>query len=199
MKNKFLAMTCMVLASAFAFGACGGGGETSSTPDTSSTSESSSGNKKTIAQPLDLGADFNSAYYPAADKIEKKQGVIDVVLVFEDSYSGWEALAAEYSRLHGGAVAVKLNNTYTDANTYQQNLMNQVTNSDSEWDIVQGNLFTSGLTTNCINMNTYVWGTNAYAGEEDGEVRTWGDVLTEDAYITGILQRTVLLSKRGNR
>ena len=196
MKKKFIAVTCIALASAFAFASCNLGGGTS----TDGTSNSEGGGKKTIAAPLTLDG-FDSDYAPASELIEKKQGKIDVVLVFEDSISGWEALADEYERLHGGSVVVNLNSTYTEASSYTQNLNNQVTNTDGDWDIVQGNLFLSGGTqTYCINMNTSVFDENAYAGAEDGEARTWVDVLTEDAYITdksGANNSTYIMNSEG--
>ena len=179
MKKKLLAVSCLALASAFAFGSCSFGGG-----DDSSGSTSGGGSSKTIAAPLTIEG-FDTSYNPASDLIEKKSGVIDVVLVFEDSLKGWEALAAEYSRLHGGSVVVQLNSIYTDASVYQQNLSYEVQSNDIKWDIVQGNLFQSnGLQENCINMNTAVNDENAYAGTVDGEVRTWAEVLTEDAYLT---------------
>ena len=141
--------------------------------------------KVTIKEAKNLEG-FNADYKPAHELIEKKQGKIDVVLVFENTLPGWNALAEEYSRLHGGSVVVNLNSTYTEASSYSQNLMNQVNNKDGEWDIVQGNLFLgNGLQTYCIDMYTSIIGKNAYAGAVDGEARTWKEVLTWDAYQTG--------------
>ena len=198
MKKKFLAVTCMALASMFALGSCnmGGGGDTSA-PDSTGNG---GGGKATIVEAKNLEG-FNAAYKPAHELIEKKQGQIDVVLVFEDSLPGWEALAEEYSRLHGGAVVVKLNSTYTEASSYTQNLNNQVNNKDGEWDIVQGNLFLgSNCHTYCIDMNTSVIGKNAYAGAIDGVARTWKAVLTQDAYQTdksGANTQTYIMNSEG--
>ena len=197
MKKKFLAVTCMALASMFALGSCnlmGGGG------DSSTDSAAQGGNKESIAAATPLDG-FDASLLPAADMIEKKQGQIDVVLVFEDTLSGWQALANEYQRLHKGSVVVKLNSTYTEASSYSQNLNNQVNNRDGEWDIVQGNLFLgNGLHTYCIDMNTAVLGKNAYAGAEDGEARTWKSVLTEDAYQSdksGASNQTYIMNSEG--
>ena len=199
MKKKFLAVSCMALASMLAFGSCMGGGGTTSTPD-STDSGSSGGGKTTIVAAKDL-AGFNAEYKPAHELIEKKQGKIDVVLVFENTLPGWNALAEEYSRLHGGSVVVNLNSTYTDASSYTQNLNNQVNNKNGEWDIVQGNLFLgNGLHTYCIDMNTSVIGKNAYAGAVDGEARTWKEVLTNDAYQTdksGANTQTYIMNSEG--
>ncbi len=198
MKKKFLAVTGMALASMFTLSSCvlgGAGGGTTSTPD----SEGGSG-KATIAEAKNL-AGFNEAYKPAHELIEKRQGQIDVVLVFEDTLPGWEALAAEYSRLHKNSVVVNLNSTYTEASSYTQNLNNQVNNKDGQWDIVQGNLFLGGdCQTYCIDMNTAVIGKNAYAGAEDGEARYWKEVLTQDAYQTdksGANTQTFIMNSEG--
>ena len=176
MKKKLLAVTCMALASTFSFAACNLGG---GLPGGDSVSDSTgTGNKKTIVEALDIE-----------------------VLVFEDTIKGWEALAAEYQRLHGNAVVVNLNSTYTEASSYTQNLNNQVTNKDGEWDIVQGNLFTGGsLQTYGVDMNTAVIGENAYAGAVDGEARIWKEVLTEDAYLTdksGANTSTYIMNSEG--
>ena len=196
MKKKFLAVTCMALASMFALGSCMGGGDTSSTPD----SAGNGGSKDKIVAAKDL-AGFNADYKPAHTMIDKRQGKIDVVLVFEDTLPGWEALAAEYSRLHGNSVVVNLNSTYTEASSYTQNLNNQVNNKDGDWDIVQGNLFLgSGLHTYCIDMNTAVIGKNAYAGAVDDDARTWKEVLTNDAYQTdksGQNTQTYIMNSEG--
>ena len=195
MKKKFLAVSCMALGSMFALSSCAMGGGTSASESTSSGS-----GKATIVAAKDL-AGFNTAYKPAHEMIEKKQGQIDVVLVFEDTLPGWEALADEYSRLHGGSVVVKLNSTYTEASSYTENLNNQVNNKDGHWDIVQGNLFLgNGLHTYCIDMNTSVIGKNAYAGAVDGEARTWKEVLTNDAYQTdksGANTQTYIMNSEG--
>ena len=192
MKKKFLAVTCMALASMFALGSCNlGGGKDSG-------SKGEEGGNVLAATPL---AGFDESLMPATDLIEKKQGQIDVVLVFEDTLSGWQALANEYQRIHKDAVVVKLNATYTEASSYSQNLNNQVNSKEGEWDIVQGNLFLGGsLQTHCIDMNTAVLGKNAYAGAEDGVARTWKSVLTEDAYQSdksGASNQTYIMNSEG--
>lgn len=182
MKKKLLAVTCLALASTFSFAACNFGGGTTSSTDSASDS-AGAGNKAYIAETKNI-AGFNAAYKPMAS-IEKQQGVIDVALVFEDTIKGWEALAAEYSRLHGGAVTVNLIDEFSETSRYTDKLGQQVNTNEGVWDIVQGNLFQDGgLRTYCLDMYTAVNGENAYAGEADGEARIWKQVLMPDAYLT---------------
>lgn len=128
--------------------------------------------------PLDLGEGFNKAYYPVKDKIEQRSGKIDVVIVFAGSEAGWQALANEYSRLHGGAVAVVLNKKYSSG-TYKDALKYEITNKNTDWDIVQGNIVTNLIGKYCLNMYPYINGKNGYAGN-----KSWSSVIEEDAYIT---------------
>lgn len=127
---------------------------------------------------IDLGADFDEAYYPDEGQIEQKQGKIDLVLLFEGSQVGWQALADEYSRLHGGQVAVQLNTDYS-AGTYQDALRYEITSNNTDWDIVMGNYVSELVNKYCVNMYSYINEPNAYAGNN-----TWSSVLQEDAYIT---------------
>lgn len=126
----------------------------------------------------DLGAEFDEAYYPVEGQIEQKQGKIDVVILFEGSQDGWKALADEYTRLHGGQVAVVLNTDYSSG-TYQDALRYEITSNGTEWDIVMGNYVSDIVNTYCLNMYSYINQPNAYAGNN-----TWSSVLEEDAYIT---------------
>lgn len=130
-------------------------------------------------EPLDLGSDFNPAYYPVKEKITQREGKIDVVIVFNGLQPGWRALAKEYERLHSGAVVVKLYEDNYSSATYKDALTYQITNKNTDWDIVQGNIVSSLINKYCINMYTYVNGRNAYAGN-----KTWSNVIEEDAYIT---------------
>ena len=127
---------------------------------------------------MDLGEDFDEAYYPDESQIEQKQGKIDVVILFEGSQDGWKALADEYARLHGGQVAVMLNTDYSSG-TYQDALRYEITSNNTEWDIVMGNYVSDIVNTYCLNMYSYINEPNAYAGNN-----TWSSVLEEDAYIT---------------
>lgn len=162
----------------FVLSGCGGGGG-GKDPNSSSTGGGGSSVSNPITvDPLDLGEEFNSAYYPVKEKIEQRDGKIDVVILFDGSEKGWEAMANEYMRLHGGAVYVNLNTKYSSGN-YQESLKYEITNSNTDWDIVQGNLATNLINQYCINMYTYVNGKNAYAGD-----KTWSNVIEEDAYIT---------------
>lgn len=130
------------------------------------------------AEHIDLGDDFNEAYYPDEGQIEQKQGKIDVVLLFEGSQVGWQALADEYSRLHGGQVAVQLNTDYSSG-TYQDALRYEISSNNTDWDIVMGNYVSELVNKYCVNMYSYINEPNAYAGNN-----TWSSVLQEDAYIT---------------
>ena len=130
-------------------------------------------------EPLNLGSDFNPAYYPVKEKITQREGKIDVVIVFNGLQPGWRALAKEYERLHSGAVTVKLYEDNYSSATYKDALTYQITNKNTDWDIVQGNIVSSLINKYCVNMYTYVNGRNAYAGN-----KTWSNVIEEDAYIT---------------
>ena len=87
---------------------------------------------------LDLGDGFDAAYYPEEGQIQQRQGKIDVVILFEGSQDGWQALADEYSRLHGGQVAVMLNTDYSSG-TYPDALRYEISSDGTDWDIVMGN------------------------------------------------------------
>lgn len=166
--------------------ACGGGGGNESVTPGGSTSTGGGESASVIdtvdnpitADHLDLGSDFDSAYYPVKNQIEQRNGKIDVVILFDGAEDGWRALADEYSRLHGGEVLVNLNTTYSSGN-YTDALKYEITNSNTDWDIVQGNLATNLVDKYCINMYPYVNGRNAYAGN-----KVWNEVIEEDAYIT---------------
>ena len=192
MKNKFMAVSCLAFACAFAFGSCGG----SSSAGGNENSAGGSSNKGYITQEaLDLGAEFNSAYYPVANAIEQRQGKIDVAILFEGTEKGWEAVANEYMRLQSNAVVVNLDTKWTASN-YPDKLDQELTSGNTDWDIVQGNL-SSGNNTNtyCMNMYPSISGKNAYAGN-----KTWREVLQEDAYIsdkTGTSSQTYLMNSEG--
>ncbi len=128
---------------------------------------------------LDLGADFNSDYYPVKNQITQQQGKIDVVILFDGTEKGWQAMAEEYERLHDGSVVVNLNTTYASS-TYPEALKYQVTDRNTDWDIIQGNLVNgSDLQQYCINMYTSITGNNGYAGN-----KKWSTVIERDAYVT---------------
>ena len=123
---------------------------------------------------------FNEAYAPDISSVAQQEGQIDVVIMFDGTETGWEALAKEYERLQGGYVTVKLDTTYIDTVSYTEKLRSEV-QGDTEWDIVQGNLIGGELMeTYCINMASWITEGNAYAGAGN----TWKSVLTENAYIT---------------
>lgn len=170
MKKRLL---CLALAMTTPF-ACAFAGCSKTRNNNSATT---TGDTITV-DPQDLGSGFDSTYYPVKDKIEQRSGKIDVVILFQGSEIGWQALADEYSRLHSGAVVVNLNKDYSSG-TYTQALQYEITNANTDWDIVQGNLVSSLISKYCINMYPYINGKNAYAGN-----KSWSSVLEEDAYIT---------------
>ncbi len=127
--------------------------------------------------PLDLGEGFDPEFYPKKGQIQQQEGQIDVSILFDGSLPGWQAMAAEYERLHGGSVYINLIDDYT-AN-YSQVLSAQLQDPQTTWDIVQGNFHASLIQEKGINMYTYVNSPNGYAGGYD-----WSEVIEEDAYIT---------------
>lgn len=81
---------------------------------------------------------FDEAYLPDVSSIAQQGGQIDVVLLFDGTEKGWEALADEYMRIQGGYVNVKLDTTYTSSTVYVDKLRSEL-QGDTTWDIVQGN------------------------------------------------------------
>lgn len=122
---------------------------------------------------------FNGEYLPDISSIAQQGGQIDVVLLFDGTEKGWEALAEEYMRIQGGYVNVKLDTTYTSSTVYTDKLRSEL-QGDTTWDIVQGNMVGEAIETYCINMSSWLTSANAYAGKNDN----WKSVLTENAYIT---------------
>lgn len=127
-------------------------------------------------------AGFDSAYTPDFANVTQQEGQIDVVIIFDGTEAGWEALAKEYERIQGGYVTVKLDTSYVGTSIYTDKLRSEV-QGNTNWDIVQGNLIGGELIqTYCLNMNSWITENNAYAGAG----RMWKDVLTENAYITDV-------------
>lgn len=176
MKKKFITMLSICLASAFAFAGCGGDKGDSSTGDSANT-----GNAGMItATPLTING-LAAEYTPDVANIKQQEGSIDVAILFDGSERGWQALATEYERLHDGAVLVNLN-TQLSAGEYEGAVNSEVTNKQTKWDIVQGNLVDyKSLTAYCVNMYSAVNRQNAYAGAK----KVWSSVLNREAYITG--------------
>lgn len=165
-RNQILAGIMAVIMTASLAG-CGAGGSGNSAEGTI---------EKVDMQKI---AGFDETYLPDAGKITQQEGQVDVVILFDGTEKGWEALAKEYERIQGGYVTVKLDTTYTSA-SYTDKLRSEV-QGNTNWDIVQGNLLgTELMQTYCINMKSWITESNPYAGS----VNTWRDVLTEEAYIT---------------
>ena len=177
MKKKLAGVLSFALASVFTFAGCGGGGNTSN--NNNSSNSSSAGEINQEFEFLDLGAEFDSKYLPDLANITPQEGQIDVAIVFEGTEKGWQALADEYERIHGGTAFVKLN-TSLSADKYKETLNFEAGNSKTEWDIVQGNLLTD-TSKHCVNMYADVYKKNPYAGAN----QYWNGVLNREAYITG--------------
>ena len=177
MKKKLAGVLSLALAAAFTFAGCGG--DKGNNNNNSSASSSSTEPVGQDLELLDLGDEFNSKYLPDLTNISKKEGLIDVAIVFEGTEKGWQALAAEYERIHGGGVVVKLN-TSLSADKYKETLNFEAANSKTDWDIVQGNLLTD-TTKYCVNMYADVYKKNPYAGAN----QYWNGVLNREAYVTG--------------
>ena len=169
-KMMALALCCSSL---FSVVACGGG----------DTSESSGGAAGMISvAPLtaaELGEGFNAQYLPAASQIRQYSGKIDICLDFEGTQAGWQALAKEYQRLQGNGVIVNVNTQYTGS-TYSQKLNNELTNSNTDWDIVEGNLGYGSTQKYCIDMYPAISSYNPYCGADT----LWSSVLKSEAYKT---------------
>ena len=137
------------------------------------------------AEPLDLGEGFNKEYYPVPADNNVKEIVgkstnmkIDVAIDFEDTIDAWKVIADEYERLCGGLVEVKLI-TGLDTAAYTDRLQQEEYNSNTDWDIVQGNLMTDP-SSHAVNLRSTVLSKkNPYAGN-----KTWANFLEEEAYIT---------------
>ena len=190
MKRKITAYLALALASVSLVSCMGmGAGSGSSSVNSSqagsdnSSSSSGSGNSNMIStQPLsvqELGEGFNEAYLPDVSSINQYSGKIDVWLDFEGTQSGWRALADEYKRLQGGAVEVNINTTLSGSE-YSKRLNTELTNTNTDWDIVEGNLGYGSTYTYCIDMYSAIASYNPYCGENV----QWSSVLEKAAYTT---------------
>ncbi len=173
MKKNVMAFLALSVACTSVLASCGGVAGGDSTGGNGGTS----GNKIT-ATPLTI-AGFNSAYLPDTASINQLSGKIDVCLDFEGTQSGWRALADEYKRLQGGAVEVKINTNFAGS-SYAQNLNSELTNPNTDWDIVEGNLGYGSTYTYCIDMYSSIAAYNPYCGKDV----KWVDVLEKAAYTT---------------
>lgn len=169
MKKRLIAIIAVLamLVSSFAFG-CGkkGNGGGNDDDDFNAIQQ----------QPLTLEG-FNADYYPVADKIQQRSGVIDVVIQFDGTEIAWQALATEYERLHSSAVTVNVGVEGVQ-NNYKDRLNQELNGSNTTWDIVQGN-FVNDISSKCVNMSGAISKKNAYAGNA-----SWRSVLTTNAYQT---------------
>lgn len=166
MKKRFLALFLAAITAASVIG-CGAGG-----------SGSGAAGMIDKVDMLEI-AGFDETYIPDTKNIEQQEGQVDVVILFDGTEKGWEALAKEYERIQGGYVTVKLDTTYTNTSIYTDKLRSEVQGT-TNWDIVQGNLLGELMETYCINMSSWITKNNPYAGAGN----TWKSVLTENAYVT---------------
>ena len=175
MKKKLLALSCLALASVSAFSSCvlPGGGNSTSNPSTDSAAS-----KKAIKAARTDIAGFDADYLPVST-IERKQGKIDVALDFEGTVKGWEALEAEYERLQGGSVDVNVIKTFSGSN-YTSRLNSELTNPNTDWDIVEGNLGYGSTRKTCLDMYPAISSYNPYCGVQT----MWSTVLESAAYKT---------------
>ena len=97
MKKRLIAVSSLTLACMLAFGACGGKTSGGGGGGGSSSSEKKEGLQVEL---LDLGADFNSEYYPVTEKLDERQGSIEVSILFDGTLPGWQAVANEYQRFY---------------------------------------------------------------------------------------------------
>ena len=172
MKKKIVSVVCLALSSMFAFAGCRGNNDSSS----SNGDSTATGMITETALTVD---GLSSEYMPDVANIKQQEGSIDVAMIFEGTEAGWQALAAEYERLHSGAVLVNLN-TSLSSDKYQEILNQQAIDPKTEWDIVQGNLLNKRDEA-CVNMYSAIYKTNAYAGAK----KVWNSVLNREAYVTG--------------
>lgn len=178
MKKSKLSLMALFLALTMGMTACGGKSGANESESVKESEVASVEEGYITVDPLNIEG-LNSDYAPKKNRIKKMEGSIDVVLVFDGTEAGWQALADEYSRLHGGNVAVVLNKTYTAA-TYSEKADEEISNPNTDWDIVQGNVVNASYwESRFVNMRAAVDGKNPYAGNA-----TWTEVIEEDAYIT---------------
>ncbi len=175
MKKRMVSALCLAMAAMFTLSACGG------IPDKGENSGDNGTAEGMITQQAIEISGLDSNYIPDVANIKQQEGSIDVAIVFDGTEKGWEALAAEYERLHDGSVFVNLNTTLSASN-YKEVLNYEAASTKTEWDIVQGNLLNyQTLNANCVNMYSSVYKTNSYAGAK----KVWSSVLNTEAYITG--------------
>lgn len=164
MKKNYLSISILLLSSSITLFSCG----------SNTTSENQT--KYIDADPILIDG-FNTQLLPVKDKILKRQGNINICLEFDGTEEAYQSVADEYERLHGNSVNVNIKQytgLYSDYITNQMNTL----------DIVQGN-YINNIENYCLNMYQYIYKENPYAGKNsDDEINYWGDVLTEEAYIS---------------
>ncbi len=132
-----------------------------------------------VALDAEIVASLDPMYVPDAESIPRQSGRIDVHMILGKLLPGWQAVAAEYTRLQGGSVVVNIEKNIS-ASSYPDNLKNALNSSDTEWDIVQGNYQNALITSRGYNMYSAVSTLNPYAGKD----MYWDEVMSTDAYQT---------------
>lgn len=125
----------------------------------------------------ELGDGFNPKYLPDASSIKQMSGTIHVVLDFDGTQYGWNRLAEEYERLHGGQVEVVINTDYSGT-MYGEKIISELQNANTDWDIVQGNLGSYHTNAACMHISSISDQINEYCGKNV----QWNDVLENIAF-----------------
>lgn len=124
-----------------------------------------------------LGDGFNPKYLPDTSSIKQQSGKIHVVLDFDGTQYGWEKVAEEYERLHSKQVDVVINTDYSGT-MYSEKIVSELQNTDTDWDIVQGNLGSYHTNSACMHISAISDQVNEYCGANV----QWNDVLENIAF-----------------
>ncbi len=124
-----------------------------------------------------LGDGFNPKYLPDTSSIKQQSGKIHVVLDFDGTQYGWEKVAEEYERLHSKQVDVVINTDYSGT-MYSEKIVSELQNTDTDWDIVQGNLGSYHTNSACMHISAISDQINEYCGTN----MQWNDVLEDIAF-----------------
>ena len=133
--------------------------------------------KASLLSISELGSNFDANYLPDTSSIKQRSGKIDVCLDFDGNQYGWQKVATEYQRLHSGQVKVNINTNYSGT-TYGEKLNTELNNTNTDWDICEGNLGYGSTKRACLNVSTFGNMTNSYCGKNV----VWGTVLDDTAF-----------------
>lgn len=163
-------ISCLIAATMIVSTGCGG------------TSTGGKGNKggyisQKVLDVKKLGDGFNPKYLPDTSSIKQQSGKIHVVLDFDGTQYGWEKVAEEYERLHSKQVDVVINTDYSGT-MYSEKIVSELQNTDTDWDIVQGNLGSYHTNSACMHISAISDQINEYCGTN----MQWNDVLEDIAF-----------------